>query len=370
MKKEPIPRGNRPKAALQQLRDPQADPTLATQRVHGSIGVSPGLVRLPLHADRRPQAHSLRGSASEGAVAKAPMQRYATDVVQFAGHAGVMIFGNGNRLLKRIEENEYSEFARIKKVQEDVNDDGQPSDRAQLALAAFPRIHRLIDGSLLHKRVGLGFVASGYGYGVAEKKFRDAHRREHYYVEMENLGGSGTDILDFKIGFATAHAGDLVANHGFTPKEAEDKVGKMGKVDRRTESVEYGMRDSDDLKDNKARGLRRWMGNFQATLVAVDARLEKDGKYSEDSAAVQDLNGIRDFIGSAETVYVASSLVMSWHTDRSTKNETDRIKLVDLAHPVRETMPGFAETKDGMLLGIENLRLMLLGRPRQTRVPG
>ena len=281
-----------------------------------------------------------------------------TGIVQMAGHAGVMIFSSNGRLFKRVESNEAGQFARIMGEQND-----EDAEISGPALSSFPRIYRVeenFDGDVK------GLITENYNVvGKAESKWINAHKDGDSYVEMESLGGAGIDVLDFKIGTVTAHAPELMANYGKTEKQASDKIKKMGTVDKYSETAEFGLRDSDNLKNNKWNAVKRWQGNFKATLTDIDARLEKSGPYPDNAQVFKDLENIHAYLSASDVVYIASSLVMKWSADRTKRNE-DRIVLIDLAHPVPSDMEGFEKIKEGMLLGILNLHAMLGGEARST----
>ncbi|MEN8128658.1 MAG: inositol polyphosphate kinase family protein [Pseudomonadota bacterium] len=280
------------------------------------------------------------------------------NTVQMAGHSGVMIFSNNGRLLKRVEINEAKQFTRIMEKQ---NDDNVAISTP--ALSTFPMIYRVEEK--VFGTVG-GLLKGNYNeQGDDEKKWVKKHENGDSYVEMESLGGVGIDVLDFKIGTVTAHSPELQGNYGKTEENANEKVRRMASVDTNSETAEFGLRDSDNLKNNLRKGFARWRGNFRSTLDAVDQRLKVSGPYPDDAQVFQDLESIHAYLAASNVVYIASSLVMKWTTDRARSNE-DKIVLIDLAHPVPEGMEGFEEIKAGMLLGIMNLHAMLGGEERSA----
>lgn len=277
-------------------------------------------------------------------------------LIQMAGHAGVMIFGNEGRLFKRVERNEHDQFRTIMNRQA-----AERLGHGNSTYGAFPRIYRVISALELNPEL----IKQEYGDTKKVREWLKNGKQGDYYVEMESLGGQNIDVLDFKIGTATADYEELTGNYGKTDREARKKVAKMAKIDTTTESATMGLRDSDvakaSIKDNIKRIL---MGKFVPTLTDITKRIQKDHeegrRYVSESQAIVDLNNIRDYITNADTVYIASSLVMKWNKDRTRMN-LDRVVLIDLAHPMNHEMRGFPEVKQGMLRGIENLRGILLG---------
>jgi Domain of unknown function (DUF4157)/Inositol polyphosphate kinase len=276
-----------------------------------------------------------------------------SDAVQMAGHAGVMIFSSDSKLLKRVEINEANEFENIMNKQNSGD---------KMALNTFPKIYRVEKN---YNGSALGLLGENYNkQRKNEKAWVAKHNNGDSYVEMESLGGQGVDVLDFKIGQATADFQDLRQNYGRSKDSAKKKVARMKKVDQNSETAEFGLRDSDQLKNNKTHGVMRWLGNYRATLTAVDARLKKDGYYPENAQVFKDLENIYKYLDQSKTVYVASSLIMKWTPNRKNKTQEDRVVLIDLAHPITSKMDGFEEVKKGMLLGIMNLHAMLGGEER------
>jgi hypothetical protein len=288
---------------------------------------------------------------------KPKIETVQRNVIQMAGHSGVMVFSPKGVLLKRVEINEATEFNRIMQEQKSAD----PAIAAA-ALGAFPIINRVE----VNYNGDAGELLNG-GYnkgGKAEKKWANAHKVGDSYVEMASLGGIGVDVLDFKIGTATAHYEDLLRNYNKNPDAAAKKVAKMGKVDSTTESKEFGLRDSDAMRASNVDIVKRFCGRFKATLDVVDARLAADGRpYTADSQVFTDIRNIYSYLEASNTVYIASSLVMRWNKDRSKRNE-DRVVLIDLAHPIPNNMAQFDTAKAGMLLGIANLNAMLEGKGR------
>jgi hypothetical protein len=276
--------------------------------------------------------------------------------IQMAGHAGVMIFGNGGRLFKRVERNEFDQFSNIMAMQSAEIREGHEN----YTHGAFPRIYRAVS------QLNAAQIQQEYGTGKKVKEWLNKGKEGDYYVEMESLGGENIDVLDFKIGTATADSEELMDNYGKTRNKAEKKVAKMAKIDTTTETASYGLRDSDAAKASIKDNIKRILGGkFVPTLTDITNRVQKDadegrGGYGVDDQAILDLNNIRDYIRATDTVYIASSLVMKWNKDRAFR-DLDRVVLIDLAHPMDDNMMGFEEAKNGMLLGIANLKRILLG---------
>ncbi|MFZ9752665.1 MAG: inositol polyphosphate kinase family protein [Cyanobium sp.] len=303
-----------------------------------------------------------------------------TRTVQMAGHAGVMIFGNGGRLLKRVEKNEYEQFTKVRQMQQKEEDskyedsdekdsgDKNAGNTNPTRRGAFPRVYQTFPP----QQFDANWVREKYGDSDKVKEWLAKRTDNDYYVEMESVGGENIDVLDFKIGTTTANAEELITNYEKTQKQAAEKVSRMDKADTTTETNWYGLRDSDAAKswnwDNFKRMVLR---KFVPTLTNIQARVKQDrdnglGPYTDSSEAIKNLNNIYEYIKNADTVYIASSLVMQWHNER-TERDQDRVVLIDLAHPVNKKMGGFSEAKEGMLLGILNLKNILLGNELQQR---
>jgi len=287
----------------------------------------------------------------------------ASGPIQLAGHAGVMIFGNEGRLTKRIEENEYKQFQKVRAM--------QLSDAPRVA-GVFPNIHKVYKGDELNKAQ----IRKDYGDGDSVVTWLEKHNdASDYYVEMESLGGADVDILDFKIGRETASKWELETNYGRSEGSAKKKVKKMSGVDNNSETARYGLRDSDALKNQYYKAFRRWCGVYESTLDAVDERLKQDerkfgkGKvYPEGSQALEDLRNIHQYILHADTMYIASSLIMKWTKNRENR-KNDRVVLIDLAHPVTsDAGDEFFRIRHGMMLGILNLHAMLKGEKRSAKL--
>jgi hypothetical protein len=282
------------------------------------------------------------------------MTMTAQGPIQMAGHAGVMIFGNDGKLFKRIEHNEADEFSNVMALQSAEDRLGNKS----LTHGAFPRVYRVLSASQLNADE----VKQSYGTGKNVTDWLKKGKADDHYVEMESLGGRDVDVLDFKIGTATADHEELMGNYGKSQKAADKKVAKMAKIDTTTETASHGLRDSDAAKASIVDNIKRIVGGkFVPTLTDITSRVARDNRaYTAADQAIIDLRNIRDYIRSATTVYIASSLVMQWNKDRTFK-ELDRVVLIDLAHPMPDEMAGFEEAKAGMLLGIANLERILLG---------
>lgn len=277
--------------------------------------------------------------------------------IQMAGHAGVMIFSAG-RLLKRIEQNEAAEFTRVRDQQQDAE-----SPQHLLAVATFPVIHRVFTAAQLNRQE----VTGAYGDTATVRKWLARDQPNDRYVEMENLGGEGVRVFDFKIGTSTANRAELIENHGKTPRQAENKVAKTGRYDATSETPRHGLRDSDAFSGGYGVLLKRFLGRFVPTLTAAQDLIRSDvaagrGVYPVDARAVRDLDNIRQYLEASNTVYIASSLILKFNSNREHRDQ-DRVVLIDLAHPVTAAIgqDDFDAARAGMLRGVANLRHLLRG---------
>lgn len=301
--------------------------------------------------------------------------------VQMAGHAGVMIFGKdvfgSGIILKRVESTEAAQYARVRAQQNDAND---PAGAAR-ANGTFPHVYA----------VHLGQTPRGSIVGRYEKRTKKGNELDDFlakhaagdnYIEIASVKDHNAgSVKDFKIGTYTSDPDELVKNgHKGTKAEARAKVAREEITDKLTESRDYGLRDSDQMRSVGGLGVllgkkllssRKFLST--STLSAVQKEVTEGGVYPLHSLAFTDLDNIEDYITRSDTVYVASSLVMNWASDRSMRDATDSIRLIDLAHPITSDMDDFDEAKEGMLLGIRNLRRILRGEElenqQQDRTP-
>jgi hypothetical protein len=275
--------------------------------------------------------------------------------VQMAGHAGVMVPSQDGKIIKRVEKNEYTEFKRVMERQNE-GDEG--------AASAFPQIFGVYDS--LPQMAQRSTVSGNYNPAKYDP-WAAMHKAGDYYVEMASVKADDPDarVLDFKVGNKTAVKRELMQNHGFSEEKAIKKEKKMDwRDDALTETGQYGVRDSDRTQD-KFDAVLRFCKVFHHTLARMQAELAGQ-EYAEDSQLVRDVESIRNFFSASDTVYIASSIIMKYGSDRSQKNTMDRAKLIDLAHPVRKdefSPEEFADIKKGMVAGIENVRRMMLGQP-------
>jgi len=287
--------------------------------------------------------------------------------IQMAGHAGVMIFGSVDGkgvVLKRVEQTEANEYRRVMAEQHSDN-----ATTKKQALGTFPVVY----GVYADLNAGLA------GTYAADKlnPFKGKHDDEDWYIEIASVKEDRTDsIKDFKIGTHTTNAAELVRNEHKPDEDAAlKKVAREDISDTLTESRKYGLRDSDEMRTKKGAGI--FMGklfgskrDFLAanTLASIQGKMRAEGKYPKHSVVFDDLNNIEQYITASNTVYVASSLIMNWSADRQWRDARDQVRLIDLAHPIKTGEDGFDDAKNGMLLGIQNLRRILQGEGLETGV--
>ncbi|MGA2888248.1 MAG: DUF4157 domain-containing protein [Terracidiphilus sp.] len=265
------------------------------------------------------------------------------NAIQMAGHAGVMLFAR-DLLLKRIEKNEKDEWKRIEQLQK-----GEDRLKNGEALKVFPKIHDVFDNKSLSGK--------GIEYKFSEQhgwaKYSAADKVGDFYVVMDKLEGG--QPFDFKIGTATANFKELTTNYHKSDEDAEKKVKKMARADDHFETRKYGLRDSDRSKklSNWTRFWRGWTSWF--SLYGIKDRVAKkrkeDGGKLELKKCMDAVRNIRDYLEGAKVVYVASSILVN--------SKLNDAKLIDLAHPVKAVDSDFKQIQDGLLLGANNLILLL-----------
>lgn len=309
-------------------------------------------------------ARVVRGKSVEGHLdrfARTPVTG-ASDGVQMAGHDGVMIFGNvGNDpvVLKRVEPTEASQYWRVRTEQSS----GDPVLNAR-ANRTFPRVYAIYNDLS---------VVNGQFPADKLRAFRKKHGNGDKYVLIASVkGAQQSSIKDFKIGTHTTNAAELILhNHKSTWAKADEKVAREDISDTLTETRQHGIRDSDEVrKVSKGAGvyLGKKFGSVREFLSAntmdkVKSEIRDGGTYAANASVFGDLDTIRDYITDSDTVYVASSLVMDWSSDRMQRDVNDKVRLIDLAHPIARGANGFDEAKAGMLLGVQNMRNILSGLP-------
>lgn len=269
----------------------------------------------------------------------------AQRVVQMAGHTGAFLDepNDAPYMLKIVDEKEYGEYSNINAKQNLRNNEG---NRYR---SVFPLVYGLWNGETWISRID---------ESVNFRDNRTNPAREKYVVAIQKLnkfgGGVGHDahIFDFKIGKTTASKGELV-HSGKTESAATRKKIRMKIVDLFTGSSAYGIRDSDNTGDIEK--IRRVVGRLDP---------EKQRQFREDFA--QQCNTISDYIQNAETLYIASSILVGYDNENNVV-----VKMIDLAHPISqinsvENVDGrhyetakFTEIREGMLLGIRNLRTLI-----------
>jgi hypothetical protein len=350
-------------------------------------------------------ADAVADSVVRGDSAEALLDQFAPDGkgassgggVQMAGHSGVMIFGTvaiedanaqttdtavevdargkekqqatQGSLLKRVEPTEAREYQRVMEQQKDPNNG---------ANGTFPQVFGVYNDFPEATKGSYGSLA----------EFRTRHTDGDQYIEIASVKvGRNDSIKDFKIGTQTANAHELVA-HGHITGEganarAAQKEAREGISDKMTESGAFGLRDSDQMRTKRGLGIligkktsgrmpefiNKWLS--RNTLKKVQGEVARH-RYAPSATVFKDLNNIEAYIKASDTVYLASSLVVNWSADRAKQNETDTLRLIDLAHPITEDTDGedgefFKEAKQGMLHGIQNLRRILNGEDLQRR---
>lgn len=292
-----------------------------------------------------------------------------TDVLQPAGHAGVMIFSR-TRLLKRVEINEYREFGRLFDRQNRVH-----TRRRRGYRSAIPWIY----GVYASHELDRARVYARYGRGQTVQDWLGANSAADHFIEIQNLGGEGIEVRDFKIGTATADRFELARNYGMRGPRAARKRFGMAIIDRLAETSRLGLRDSDEAKNGLfIKAVRGVFQNILPTLQPIVATIAATGPYNETDPPIEDLDRIAEFVANSQTVYIASSLILR-RDPRQQDRSNDRIVLIDLAHPIRRpadddpdraaASAAFEAARRGMLLGIANLRNILLGRTPSRTLP-
>lgn len=324
-------------------------------------------------------------SGGVGTFGGTPSATDAAAPIQMAGHKGVMQFGKQS-IVKRIEKNEYDEYRRV--MEQQTNADVDPEIRRR-ALAAFPRIYGVYTqaeaerGGFPDFEGEKGKQLTGWiqGNGKALQDARakagggEPENEEGYYVQMESMGGSGFSVKDFKVGTFTANAEELYQHgHKGSKGSALKKEHKMRENDdARSETARYGLRDSDEIQKGM-NPLRKFMAGQRIDTLSATKEQVKGGRYrggaggGDVSQVIEDLNGIEEYFQNSDTVYVASSVIIKWAKEGG--GDRDQARLIDLAHPIRKGKASdevFQAAKEGMLLGIRNVRNLLLGGNLEER---
>lgn len=317
-------------------------------------------------------------SGGVGTFGGTPSATDAAAPIQMAGHKGVMQFGSQS-IVKRIERNEYEEYRRV--MEQQTNTEVDPETRRR-ALAAFPRIYGVYTQAQAEQESfpdfdgdkGKQLTAWIQGNGKALQDARaksggEPENEEGYYVQMESMGGSGFSVKDFKVGTFTANAEELYQHgHKGSKSSALKKEHKMRENDdARSVTARYGLRDSDEIQKGM-NPLRKFMAGQRIDTLSATKEQVKGGRYQggadggDVSQVIQDLNGIEEYFQNSDTVYVASSVIIKWAKEGG--GDRDQARLIDLAHPIRKGKASdevFQAAKEGMLLGIRNVRNLLLG---------
>lgn len=324
-------------------------------------------------------------SGGVGTFGGTPSATDAAAPIQMAGHKGVMQFGSQS-IVKRIERNEYEEYRRV--MEQQTNTKVDPETRRR-ALAAFPRIYGVytqaqaeqenfpdFDGD---KGKQLAGWIQGNGKALQDARAKagggEPENEEGYYVQMESMGGAGFSVKDFKVGTFTANAEELYQHgHKGSKSSALKKEHKMRENDdARSETARYGLRDSDEIQKGM-NPLRKFMAGQRIDTLGATREQVKGGRYQggagggDVSQVIQDLNGIEEYFQNSDTVYVASSVIIKWAKEGG--GDRDQARLIDLAHPIRKGKASdevFQAAKEGMLLGIRNVRNLLLGGSLEER---
>ncbi len=314
-----------------------------------------------------------------------PAAADAAAPIQMAGHKGVMQFGSQS-IVKRIEKNEYDEYRRV--MEQQTNTEVDPETRRR-ALAAFPRIYGVytqaqaeqenfpdFDGD---KGKQLAGWIQGNGKALQDARAKagggEPENEEGYYVQMESMGGAGFSVKDFKVGTFTANAEELYQHgHKGSKGSALKKEHKMRENDdARSETARYGLRDSDEIQKGM-NPLRKFMAGQRIDTLGATREQVKGGRYQGGtdgggiSQVIEDLNGIEEYFQNSDTVYVASSVIIKWAKEGG--GDRDQARLIDLAHPIRKGKASeevFQAAREGMLLGIRNVRNLLLGGSLEER---
>ena len=120
--------------------------------------------------------------------------------------------------------------------------------------------------------------------------------------------------------------------------------------------------------------LRKFMAGQRIDTLGATREQVKGGRYQggagggDVSQVIQDLNGIEEYFQNSDTVYVASSVIIKWAKEGG--GDRDQARLIDLAHPIRKGKASdevFQAAREGMLLGIRNVRNLLLGGNLEER---
>lgn len=266
-------------------------------------------------------------------------------------------------------------------MEQQTNTEVDPETRRR-ALAAFPRIYGVYTQAQAEQEAFPDFDGDkgkqltdwiqGNGKALQDARAKsggEPENEEGYYVQMESMGGSGFSVKDFKVGTFTANAEELYQHgHKGSKSSALKKEHKMRENDdARSVTARYGLRDSDEIQKGM-NPLRKFMAGQRIDTLSATKEQVKGGRYQggadggDVSQVIQDLNGIEEYFQNSDTVYVASSVIIKWAKEGG--GDRDQARLIDLAHPIRKGKASdevFQAAKEGMLLGIRNVRNLLLG---------
>lgn len=288
------------------------------------------------------------------------------DIMQLGGHEDVLV-ANKEKVKKRVEATEAKEYKRIwTDVQQkypgifahvyDVIDDPYMDKTNEKIVEEldgndYKPLSKHFTRSILRDSVKVGlkeFVKKGRG-DEGKKKPNESH------IEIENLLSEGiTGLHDYKIGTFTADKDELIKNGHKDEKGAIDKVKRSNKMDIDSGSFKYGIRDEDDYKGLSSKG-KAFLLPGKRNVSSIDKTIKYRG-HEYLSPAIIDLYNIYEYIRQSPVVYVASSLIHAESNDLS----KEKVRLVDLAHPICQGENNFDKAKQGMLLGIANLMAKLL----------
>ena len=276
----------------------------------------------------------------------------AQRVVQMAGHSDTFLTPpeNAPYLLKIVGQNEYDEYCHIAD-----NQNSQGESQAEIQQRdTYRAVYPLVYGLFFDKQSRWGNAE------IPDTPENNTKAQNKYVVAIQKLNkfggvvGHRAHIFDFKIGKKTASKKELHYGAGMSTSAATWKKFRMTMADLCTLSIPRGVRDSDNTGDIKK--IRRVLGRLDPT---ERARLMVGFE--------EQFNNLYNYIETAETLYIASSILVGQEGNRLV------VKLIDLAHPIRKRPENdgqvndghyyegdkFEKIRSGMLLGIRNLRTLI-----------
>ncbi|HKJ43239.1 MAG TPA: hypothetical protein VKA27_14175 [Sunxiuqinia sp.] len=249
-----------------------------------------------------------------------------SDTIQMAGHAEDLCFV-GRWLVKRADSTEINQYV-----------DGET-----------PSIAPNFSGPFYTADEAISFLQDS-GENVAQ----DKTDKINLMAQTMSEGGKGFMILanatsgmtnpemrDLKMGKHSASGTDQ-ERHGITGLAKVTKIVRHNAMDYWSSSSERGYRDEDRWKLSK-------MGDNTDELQRMLDRASRPALAQID----HDLAAFRLWLNATNVVYVGMSLLIV------SGSNTGKAVAIDFEHPIRDTDPSFNIHKDGIVVGVDNIRALV-----------